>query len=58
MVMTFLICIVGSLVPSHDKILKLKISKLKNELVTEENVKSGINRVDEIAKKLEKKYLE
>ena len=45
------------LIPTHDKIVRFKISKIKNSLVTSENVDAGIERVTKIADKLEKKYL-
>jgi hypothetical protein len=50
-------CLVIDLVPTHDKILKLKLSKIKNEAVTKENVDQGITEVKRILKKFEKKYL-
>jgi len=48
--------IIGFL-PTHDKMLKLKLSKITNETVTEENVNKGIDEVQRVIKKLEDKYL-
>lgn len=48
------ICI---LVPTHDSIVELKISKFKNEMLTVENINGSLARIDSIAKKLECKYL-
>jgi len=45
-------------IPTHEAILKLKISKIKNETVTQENLDAGINEVKKIGKKLECKYLD
>ena len=55
--LTFISTILVSL-PSHDRLFKFKISKMKNEMLTETNVTNGIERIDAIAKKLECKYLE
>ena len=46
-----------SLVPTHDKILAVKIAKIKNEAVTEENLRQGVEVIERIGKKLECKYL-
>ena len=48
--------IVG-LLPSHDRILSVKIEKIKNEAVTEENLRQGVEVIERIGKKLECKYL-
>lgn len=54
--LTLLSTIVGSL-PTHDRIFELKISKMKNELVTKDNVNKGLDHIERIAEKLECKYL-
>jgi len=44
-------------VPTHDMILKVKLSKIKNEVVTKENINAGVERIDAMLKKLECKYI-
>jgi len=46
-----------ALMPTHGRILKLKIAKIKNETVTQENLEKGVQTLERIAKKLECKYL-
>lgn len=45
------------LIPTHEKLFRLKISKIKNEAVTKENLSQGIEAIERIGKKLECKYL-
>lgn len=46
-----------SIIPTHDKILQLKISKIKNEAVNKENITKGVETLERIGEKLECKYL-
>ena len=46
-----------SLIPTHDKMFELKIAKIKNEAVTQQNLNSGIDEIKRISRKLECKYL-
>ena len=43
--------------PTHNKILEVKISRIKNEAVSKENVTKGVETLERISKKLECKYL-
>jgi len=45
------------LMPTHEKILEVKIAKIKNEAVNKENIDKGIDTLERIGKKLECKYL-
>lgn len=46
-----------SMIPSHNKILEVKIERIKNEAVNKENIDKGIETLERIGKKLECKYL-
>lgn len=46
-----------SLLPSHNKILEVKIERIKNEAVNKDNIDKGIETLERIGKKLECKYL-
>ena len=52
-----LICVGAACIPTHDRILEVKIAKIKNEIVTGENVNKTIDEIGNILKKLEHKYL-
>lgn len=52
-----IVLMVATMLPTHNKILQLKISKIKNEAVNKENVTKGIDTLERIGKKLECKYL-
>ena len=43
--------------PTHGKMLELKIAKIKNEAVTAENLNKGIEAIERVSRKLECKYL-
>ncbi|MCP3684561.1 MAG: hypothetical protein GY861_17990 [bacterium] len=47
----------AALLPSHDRILAVKIARIKNEAVNKENVTKGVETLERIGKKLECKYL-
>ena len=53
----FLNGLLFAFIPTHDKLLELKIAKIKNELVTEKNVNGTVDTVLRVAEKLECKYL-
>lgn len=46
-----------ALMPTHQKILAVKIARIKNEAVSKENVTKGVETLERIGKKLECKYL-
>lgn len=46
-----------SFIPTHEKILQVKIEKIKNEAVSKENIDKGIGHIERVLKKLEVKYL-
>jgi len=53
-----LICTIFiSFLPTHDRILEVKIAKIKNEALTQANLNKGVEAVERITKKLECKYL-
>ncbi len=54
---TWLVVSTLMLLPSHDKILAVKLSKIKNEAVTKENIDKGVEHIERVLKKLETKYL-
>jgi len=45
------------LIPSHKKILAVKLDKITNEAVNKENINAGVDKIKDIVLKLEKKYL-
>jgi len=45
------------LMPTHQRMVKLKIAKIKNEAFNQANVDKGIETLERISKKLECKYL-
>lgn len=45
------------LLPTHNRILRVKVAKIKNEAVTSENVDSAVDTIERLGKKLECKYL-
>jgi hypothetical protein len=51
------IATIFAFLPTHDKILDLKISKIKNEAVSQENINKGVDEIKRISRKLECKYL-
>ena len=57
----YLICLFVSLLlstaPTLDDVTKLKISMLKYEMVTPQNLQSSIDTINRIEKELENKYL-
>lgn len=55
--LVWLFFVIGSLAPTHDKILAVKIARIKNEAVSKENVTKGVETLEWIGKKLECKYL-
>lgn len=54
----FVVSSVICLMPSHEKILEVKIEKIKNEAVTKENISQGVETFERVLKKIECKYLE
>lgn len=46
------------MIPTHDKVLELKISKIKNEAITKENINKSVDKFTEVIEKLECKYLD
>ena len=49
--------IIGYL-PTHDRLLELKLSKIKNTAITQENLNKGVEHIGRVLKKLECKYLD
>ena len=43
--------------PTHNKILEIKIERIKNEAVSKENIDKGLDTLERVGKKLECKYL-
>jgi len=58
---SFCVLIVGALfvgfLPTHDRILQVKIAKIKNEALTQANLNKGVEAIERITQKLECKYL-
>lgn len=52
-----LLLFVAVLFPSHDRILKVKIARIKNEMVTQQNINKGAAEIIRVVEKLECKYL-
>lgn len=46
-----------AMLPTHDKMVRLKIAKIKNEAITEANLSNGVKAIERIVGKLECKYL-
>ena len=45
------------LLPTHDRILRVKIARIKDEAVTDQNLRQGVDVIQRIGHKLECKYL-
>ena len=45
------------IMPTHGKMLELKIAKIKNEAFTADNLNKGIETIKRVSRKLECKYL-
>lgn len=54
----FLFALTTGLFPTHEKVLAVKLSKIKNEIVTKDNFKKSADGLERIGKKLECKYLD
>lgn len=52
-----LIAFIVSFTPTHKRLLWVKIEKIKNEAVNEQNLRDGVKVIERIGKKLECKYL-
>ena len=50
-------CGLVALCPTHEIMLKVKIAKIKNELVTDKNLNATAETLERIAERLECKYL-
>jgi len=46
-----------ALIPTHDRILQVKIQNIKNQAVTKKNLDKGIEHIERVLKKLECKHL-
>ena len=53
----FLFTLMVALIPTHQRILEVKIAKIKDELVNKENVNKIGAEIELIVKKLNEKYL-
>lgn len=48
---------VVTLIPSHERVMAVKIERIKNEAVNKDNIQKGVETLERIGKKLECKYL-